>query len=317
MSYSDVKLHIYEKFDAGEITELEKTTLLEKLDSEYTLENYCTKLGLIPVDDDNIYFESIRAAIGKFIRDKIDLHEIKKRWNDVASKFTKKWAVKYPNDKELKKLQKSYEKVKQEKISYPEYKMNFNVLAKSVGLPTSDIIIESVAFSKEEGKDKIAIRYSKGKQKVMIPNGTCLMHVSPQKNLPELKPAFRSKTVGKYMYPSPRIFFTLGKEIKPTKAGLEDTKTYKYTPKENFKFGFIDPSYVDFATGSLFIETMNPIAVMDFNEKMKKVYIESAYGMDADILRDKFKVMIFEGELEGKLTHEQSQILLEYVKLIK
>ena len=119
------------------------------------------------------------------------------------------------------------------------------------------------------------------------------------------------------MYPTPRIFFTLGREIKPTQAGLENKSTYKYTPKENFKFGYIDPTYTSFATGAIYIETVNPIAVMDFNERMKKIYIESADNFDVNSITNKLRLIIYEAEMRGDITKEQEKILFEYVNMIK
>lgn len=319
MDYNDMKLEIYESYMAGNINDTEKLSLINRLNDIDPMLAYCEKYGLIPVDEEDVYFEGLSAALGKFLRDKIDMKEIRKSWENMSMKFQHAWRSKPINEDEKKKLKHSYDKVKQPNITYNEYKKHFAILAKSVNLPSVDIILENVIFKHDDKKksDVIAVRFSKGKQKVMIPNGTCLLHVSPVKGLREMKPSFRSKTVGKYMYPSPRCFFTLAKEIKPTKAGLENKKTYKYTPKETLKFGYIDPSYTTFADGSVFIETKLPIAVMDFNEKMKKMALIESTNYNAEELKKRFKIQIYESEMLGRITEDQQKFLLEHVDMIE
>lgn len=313
MLYHDKKLEIFELAQAGTITESEKSQLLKLLDDTYSLPSFCESFGLIPVNDEkDIIFESLKADLGKMIRDKLDMKVIKSAWEDVASKFTHKWTGKTIEPVEKQTLSAAYDVLKKENVSFMEYKKNFAKIARFVGLSTDDIILENVVFSKDEesGKDKIAVKYSKGKQQVIIPNGTCLLHVSPVANIKELRPAFRSKTVGKYMYPSPRCFFTLGREIKPTQAGLENRATYKYTPVDMIRTAYIDPTYTDYNTGAVYIETSLPIKVMDFNEKMKKVFKESS----KDSILDKYKILIIESEENHLITRNQAQILLEFLR---
>lgn len=70
------------------------------------------------------------------------------------------------------------------------------------------------------------------------------------------------------MYPSKRIFFTVTKDIKPTQAGLEGQKTSRYTPKEHITQAYIDPTYSDFKSGAIYVETDRPIPVENFDRKM-------------------------------------------------
>lgn len=312
MEYHNKKLEIYESAEMGIITESQRDELLKTLNDTYSLPSFCESFGLIPVDESTIIFESIKAELGKMIRDKLDMKVIRSAWEDVASKFTHKWVGETLDENEKKMLTDAYDVLKKENLSFMEYKKNFAKIARFVGLSTDDIILENVVFSKDEesGKDKIAVRYSKGKQQVIIPNGTCLLHVSPVANIRELRPAFRSKTVGKYMYPSPRCFFTLGREIKPTQAGLENKTTYKYTPVDTIRTAYIDPTYTDYNTGAVYIETSLPIKVMDFNEKMKKVFKENTE--DSNI--DKYKLLILESEKKSLITKNQAQTLLEYLR---
>lgn len=310
MSYYDIKFSIYEKCRNGIITESEKDRLLRELDTQYSLPTFCENYGLIPVDDDTIIFESIKASLGKFIRDKIDMKAIKSKWNEMADKFIHNRIKKTMTPNEKIEMQSSYDVLKKPEVMYFEYKKHFAKIAKFVDLTVDDIILEHIDFDKDDdGNDRIKVGYSKGKQQVIIPNGTCLLHVSPVKGIKELKPAFRSKTVGKYMYPSPRCFFTLGKAIKPTKAGLENKEIFRYTPCDLMKMAYIDPTYTDFKTGAVYIETSMPIKVMDFDKKMEQIFKENTDVFDVD----KYRKLITESYKSDLITSEQATTLFEYL----
>lgn len=313
MIYQDMKSHIFLAKKKQLITEEESNLLLSELDNRFNLPNFCESFGLIPVNNDSdIVYESIKSNIGKFLRDSFDMKQIKNYWNELASKFTHKWAGKLISKEEKDKLDDAYTVLKKDGVGFPEYKKNFSKIAKFMNLSTDDIILENVVFSKDEesGKDKIAVRYSKGRQQVIIPNGTCLLHVSPVKDIKELKPAFRSKTKGKYMYPSSRIFFTLGKEIKPTQAGLENKSTFKYTPLDTIRTAYIDPTYTDYNTGAVYVETSFPIKVVSYEQKMKSIFKESTELSELD----KYRLMIHEAYNDGLITESQCMDLLKYIE---
>ena len=144
-----------------------------------------------------------------------------------------------------------------------------------MGLPKDKIIIENLVFEKDK-KDKdqevVSVKYSKGLIKVKLPKDIHLIHISPVENIKELIPSFRSKVKGKYMYPTKRCFFTIAKDIKPTQAGLEKQKTTKYVTRGEFETAYIDPTYADFKSGSVYIETESPIPVEKFESKMSKKF---------------------------------------------
>ena len=315
MSYVQTKLSIYERAKDGLITESEKQKLLEEFDNRHALSMMCEKYGLIPVDDDNIVYESIRAKIGEIIRKRVDLKAIKDRWNEMASKFGHSTTTKKITPTEKKDLSNSYDVCKKENVSYKDYKKAFSKLASSVGLPNSDVILEFIEFKKDDSNnDTISVRYSKGKQQVIVPAGTLLLHVSPVKGITELKPSFRSRVVGKYMYPTPRCYFTLGKEIKASKAGLEKTKTYKYTPSNLIKTAYIDPACTQYSLGAVFVETSFPIKVVDYDKKMKKMFGESATEYDMETTIAKFSQLIMESYKDGLITSDQAVSLMEYLR---
>jgi hypothetical protein len=205
-----------------------------------------------------------------------DTNELREQWRKVADKFVKhKWIYRYIDDKQKERISRHYDVLKNPECSYNEYKRSFRAICQFMGLPYKIIILENIQFEKDK-KDKeqevVAVKYSKGLAKVNIPQNVHLIHVSPVENLTELTPTFRSKVQGKYMYPSKRCFFTVAKEIKPTKAGLEKQKLLRYTTKANISTAYIDPTYADFKDGSVYVETESPIPVISFEKKLFNIF---------------------------------------------
>lgn len=217
--------------------------------------------------------ESIVDDVKKKVIDTKDLWD---QWRAVAKTFVKhKWIYRYINDKQKEQLEKHYEVLCNENTNYSSYKRSFNFVCKFMGLPNDKVILENMTFTRDkEDKEQweVAVKYSKGLVKVKIPEGVRLIHVSPAAGIDALIPAFRSKTKGKYMYPSKRVFFTVGKDIKPTQAGLEGQKTSRYTPKEDITTAYIDPTYSEFKSGAVYVETDRPIPVISFEKKMVDIF---------------------------------------------
>lgn len=195
----------------------------------------------------------------------VNIKDLKDQWKTVANTFVKhKWIYRYINDNQKEQLEKHYEILTDEDSTYSQYKKSFKFICNFMGIPYHMVIIENMEFTKDkDDKDQweIALKYSKGLLKVNIPDGIKLVHVSPVKDIRSLIPSFRSKVVGKYMYPSKRVFFTITKDIKPNQAGLEGKRTFRYTPKKEIKHAYIDPTYCDFSSGSIYIETDTEIPV--------------------------------------------------------
>lgn len=202
--------------------------------------------------------------------------ELRDQWKKVAGTFVKhKWIYRYIDDKQKETLEKHYAVLTDEDSTYSDYKKSFKYICKFMGLPHDKVIIENMEFKKDEqDKDQweISLRYSKGLIKVSIPDGIRLIHISPVTGIKELTPTFRSKTKGKYMYPSKRIFFTIAKDIKNKQAGLEGQKTTRYTPKNDIKTAFIDPTYSDFGSGAVYIDTESPIPVETLEKKLFGIF---------------------------------------------
>ena len=202
--------------------------------------------------------------------------ELKEQWKKVADKFVKhKWIYRYTDDKQKSQLEKHYAVLTDEKSYYSTYKRSFQAICKFMGIPYDQVIIENMIFKKDD-KDKeqweVCIKYSKGYAKVKIPDGVRLIHVSPVEGIKELIPSFRSKVKGKYMYPNRRIFFTIAKDIKPNQAGLEGQKTFRYTPKKDIKECYIDPTYADYSSGAVYVDTEVPIPVETLERKLLGIF---------------------------------------------
>lgn len=222
-----------------------------------------------------VYDESVLDNIKQKIE---DISDLKSQWKEIANKFVKhKWIYRYTNSKQRERLEKYYEMLTSDDVSYQDYKKAFRYICQFMGIPKDMVIIEDMKFSKDKQdkeQDIIALRYSKGLAKVRIPDNVKLIHISPAENIKELIPSFRSKVKGKYMYPTKRCFFTVAKDIKATQAGLEHKKTTRYTPKDHIQTAYIDPTYADFNSGSIYVETDKPIAVENYEKKMFDIFKE-------------------------------------------
>lgn len=199
-----------------------------------------------------------------------DIKELKTQWRQAANKFyTHVWVKRYIDSKQKERLNYYYEILTAKDSNYHEYKKGFNYICKFMGLPNKGIVLENIIFTKDKKRkdqDIIAVMYSKGLVQVRIPEDVSLVHISPVPNLSSLRPSFKSKRAGRYLYPSKRIYFTvelLTGEIDPDKAGLVGKQTHKYIPKEHISTAFIDPTYKSMKDGSVYVETDKDIPVTE------------------------------------------------------
>lgn len=203
--------------------------------------------------------------------------DLKDQWKKVADKFDKHiWITRYIYDeKQKEQLQKHYANLTNDNVRYSDYQRSFKFIAKFMGLQSEPIIIENLVFKKDnkaKDQDVAVMMYSRGRQKIIIPPGVSLIHVSPVDDIKELIPSFRSKVKGRYMYPSKRVFFTIAKDIAPTKAGLEHKKLSRYTHKKEIREVWIDPTYADFGSGSVYVETDETIPVEKYDKKLLDIF---------------------------------------------
>ena len=186
---------------------------------------------------------------------------VRKEWNKLANQLDHEEKTKFITEDECEVLKEHLDIMKSDK-DYQKYKKSFDTVCGFFDLSPNDTLIETLEIK----NDKVYIRYSKGRQRITIPAGTTLLYVAPVDNIDELKPSFKSKVDGKYMYSSKRVFFTIGKMIPSNKAGLENTKTYKYTPIENISTAYIDQACSDYNTGAVYVDSPYPIKVKKLGE---------------------------------------------------
>lgn len=239
------------------------------------------ELGVSITDDIDSLNEGIIQKIKQHFT---DINELKAQW----SKFTKSFTVheylkRYINPKQEEMIKKWYNILTDDDVNYSNYKKAYRFFCNFFGVPYNKVMIESIEIKRdEEDKEKVAVvmRYSKGLAKVHIPDDVQLTHVSPTDNIDALKPTFRSKTKGKYLYPSNRVFFTVKGKVKKTNAGLEGQKLITYHPKQHYDFAYIDPTCSDFSknNGCVYIDTDVPIPVVKEEEKsgFKKFFKENS-----------------------------------------
>lgn len=217
------------------------------------------------------YDESAIEDVRNYV---LNVSDLWKQWSKYTDKFVKhKWIYRYVTEQTKAQIQKHYDVLCDEKTNYSTYKRSFAAVAKFFGLPNDSIIIENVVFKKDKvdkEQEIVALKYSKGIAKVTIPDGIRLIHTTAA-DFDTMIPAFRSKTKGKYLYPTRRCFFTCIKVIASNKAGLENQKLHKYTPKNPIKTAYIDPTYCDFSSNSVYVETDVGIPVVDYKMVLDKL----------------------------------------------
>lgn len=222
----------------------------------------------VPTNDDAIS----ESLVGDIKQNLDNTAKLKDQWSKVMSSFVRrKWIYRYINDKQKMQLEKHYANLTNDATSYSVYKRSFNAICKFMGIPTEQVVIEDMKFKKnrdDKEQWEIALGYSKGRIEVEIPEGCILLHVSPVADITELRPSFRSKLKGRFMYPNKRVYFTVGKEIASSKSGLENQKRFRYTPKMEIKRAFIDPACTDFASRAVYIETDKDIPVTNAIKKI-------------------------------------------------
>ena len=222
--------------------------------------------------------DDVKAIVKDTYKKEVDINALKKEWAEKTKNFVShRWTYRYLKDDKQKQMVKNYFDILcKEDVSYGEYKRAFNFICQFMGLQKDSVILENIEFKKDKyDKDQevVAIRYSKGLIKVKIPDTASLIHMSPVDNITELIPSFRSKIKGRFLYPCKRVYFSLAKNINPKKAGLEKSKTIKYTTKNKFSYAYIDPACSKYKYGAaVYIATDQPIPVEKFEKKMIKLF---------------------------------------------
>lgn len=258
-----------------------------------SLEDFMNYWGITFADEE--FEEGVKDKVGEASRGVENKLFIRKVWEDIKKNIKREEKTIPLKEKDKKDLKENYNTISNSTV-YLIYKKAYDTICKFFGIPNKDVIIENIEIK----DDKAHIRYSKSvPRKIIIPNDCQLLHVSPTKDITELKPTFRSRVKGKYLYPTKRVYFSIGKQVSAKKAGLEgQSNLNKYTPKEDIKTAYIDPSCIDYSTGAIFIDTAFPIPVKNINdEKKTKKVEESTTGDILTSIQESFdKGLITENE---------------------
>lgn len=256
------------------VPEIDFNFLVQLEESGLTIED------LIAFDEGKI--DDIKQNVDNII-------ELRKQWQRMADHFVMhKWITVYIKDEATdKKIHEAFDRMCSDDIKYSEYKKCYKYFCTLAGIPDKGTIIEWITFGKDKtdkDQDVVNIKYSKGLHIINIPEGMILYHSSPAKGIKELIPTFKSKTKGKYFYPSNRVFFTIQKDINPYKFGLgkgkiintgSTTKLWKYTPKKRYQEVYMDPTYSlkgEIGLRSVYVETDKPIPVIDITNMQSDAF---------------------------------------------
>lgn len=145
-------------------------------------------------------------------------------------------------------------------------------MLKKFGLSTFGTVVnklefDAVADGPNEGKYSVTLTSYTGSGRIIISNGYVLIHRSPNANITALKPSFRSRVKGRFLYPDLRVYFSIGKPISSKKSGLEDQKNYVYTPKSSIQTACIDPGASHFSLGAVYVSMTTNIPVVPLEKK--------------------------------------------------
>lgn len=227
-------------------------------------------------NETEIMMESIKDAIKSKIEKKIrekESDEFKKHvWETESHKLQKVKKNISLDDRKFDETKKLFETLRDSNMFFT-YKNAFKKLCQNIGI-SPDSTINYIGFVKGKlpNENIVKINSTEKSKKIIIPAGSLLIHTSKVSGIRELKPSWKSKTTGRWLYPEQRVYFTIGKQIDPTKAGLEKSTLYKYTPRETFSTAYIDPDVPSFKDGAIFIKTSAPIPVIPLVEKCKKIF---------------------------------------------
>jgi hypothetical protein len=249
---------------------------------------------LVKLDEAGLTFDDlndmlVNENVATYAKENIaNIVDLKNQWKKIADKFTMhKFIIRYIKDeKQEALLHKHFDNICDEDVKYGSYKKSFNYLCSFFGLPNKGVILEWITFENDKvdkNQKVVKLRYSRGLARVNIPEGMYLLHSTHVGGINKLIPSFKSKSKGKYFYPSNRVFFTVQKNINPYKFGsgknkyipVASQKMYKYTPKKPYQTAFIDPSYSmkgEINLRSVYIETDKPIEVIDITNAKTDIF---------------------------------------------
>ena len=236
------------------------------------------------MEENKVIQESLKNTIGKCLLKKKDKDGVKTLWNNKHGKLQRGvFESSRVTDSDFNKFKELFKKMK-ESNKYSEYKRYFDEVCKLAMISPEGLIIQRYDFKKgKEDNNYVLITYSNTRQKIQIPNGSSLYHITTNVNttIHELIPAFQGKAAQGYLYSTPRVYFTIKKDMPLMFADITASqKTRMYKCKENIRVAYVDPSVPNFKFGAVYVETQFPIKVEEVKPVKKEVAKESSEDIE-------------------------------------
>lgn len=205
--------------------------------------------------------------------DDSDIKKLMKQWqvSDQSSiKKTFKNTSLSNNDYQI--LMTTYHTMR-EAEKYEDYKKAFDRLCSFCHIvPKGTVITKCIIKSgTNDHNSSILVEYAYNTNKIKLPEGMKLYHLSKVPDIKELIPVFRGKSVKGYMYDKPRVYFTIHKEMPKFLADYHwYEKMHKYECKAAIKDVYVDPLVpVGQIQGALYVESNKAIPVEEMGIKKK------------------------------------------------
>lgn len=157
---------------------------------------------------------------------------------------------------------------------YEDYKKAFDKLCTFCHILPKGTIITKCELKKGDGPNNssIYVQYAFNNNKIKLPDGMKLYHLSRVEGIKELIPVFRGKSDRGYLYDKPRVYFTIHKEMPKFLADYHwYEKMHKYECKADITNIYVDPLVpLGRLQGALYIETNKPVPVEEMGIENKK-----------------------------------------------
>lgn len=201
----------------------------------------------------------------------------------TKDKGKKKAVLNHVTKTELKEIQNLVLKMRKAD-SYAEYKPLFKQFVKIFHIPErGTIICDHIIADDDRGGVKVTVTYSNNTNKIRLPEGTSLYHMTMAEGLTELRPQFRGKATTGYMYDRPRIYFSVKKTIPKIIAdygGTKSSKLHKYVAIDGPREVYVDPLVWAPFQGAVYVETEKPIKVEEVGLKKSAKNESAMAGFD-------------------------------------
>lgn len=151
---------------------------------------------------------------------------------------------------------------------YADYKKAFEHFCKFINISPIGVIItkHELKEGKKEDDSSLEVQYCSNTKKIDLPEDVNLYHMSKIDNITSLEPQFRGKSEKGYLYYSPRIYFTIYKNMPKVAADYgAKTKMNYYEAETSIKQVYVDPLLWNKTLGAVYIETNQKVPVKKVN----------------------------------------------------